>query len=258
MVHMLNPQYIIPSFLLPVSKIIEMAILDAIETLCREIAFFDRQRIAKLEQKELQPLQWDRGEILRALILANGGKMLAKEARQKMAVLSSQQVKLPPGKRHSGSVATLVVDEQRLQPVCSAGLANAWLANALITLLNRANAAAAITIHGITIITSFCTGFHAIAARWHSRAFACSIYTSCSSWTYKSACSAILVICKQVGLAAVVIVAIAAPVADRASWTAISVFALGGAMIIGAGSATCSAVTSICRFVYTNSTALIR
>lgn len=31
-----------------------------------------------------QPLQRDRGEILRALLAANGGKMLAKDARQKM------------------------------------------------------------------------------------------------------------------------------------------------------------------------------
>ena len=31
-----------------------------------------------------QPLQKDRGDILRALIAANGGKMLAKDARQKM------------------------------------------------------------------------------------------------------------------------------------------------------------------------------
>jgi hypothetical protein len=35
-------------------------------------------------KKEAQPLQRDRGEILRALLVANGGKMLAKEARQKM------------------------------------------------------------------------------------------------------------------------------------------------------------------------------
>lgn len=33
---------------------------------------------------EPQPLQKDRGEILRALLVANGGKMLAKDARQKM------------------------------------------------------------------------------------------------------------------------------------------------------------------------------
>jgi len=35
-------------------------------------------------KKEPQPLQRDRGEILRALIAANGGKMLAKDARNKM------------------------------------------------------------------------------------------------------------------------------------------------------------------------------
>ena len=35
-------------------------------------------------KKEAQPMQKDRGEILRALIAANGGKMLAKDARQKM------------------------------------------------------------------------------------------------------------------------------------------------------------------------------
>jgi len=35
-------------------------------------------------KKEPQPLQKDRSEILRALLAANGGKMLAKVARQKM------------------------------------------------------------------------------------------------------------------------------------------------------------------------------
>ena len=35
-------------------------------------------------KKDAQPLQRDRGEILRVLIAANGGKMLAKDARQKM------------------------------------------------------------------------------------------------------------------------------------------------------------------------------
>jgi hypothetical protein len=35
-------------------------------------------------RKEPQPMQKDRGEILRALLAANGGKMLAKDARQKM------------------------------------------------------------------------------------------------------------------------------------------------------------------------------
>ena len=36
------------------------------------------------KDREPQPLQKDRGEILRALLAANGGKMLAKEARLKM------------------------------------------------------------------------------------------------------------------------------------------------------------------------------
>lgn len=45
---------------------------------------YDRQRLAKLEKTEPQPMQKDRGEILRALLAANGGKMLAKDARQKL------------------------------------------------------------------------------------------------------------------------------------------------------------------------------
>ncbi len=39
------------------------------------------------KDREPQPLQKDRGEILRALLAANGGKMLAKEARQKMHLI---------------------------------------------------------------------------------------------------------------------------------------------------------------------------
>ncbi len=42
------------------------------------------QRLKKLEIVEPQPLQRDRGDLLRALLAANGGKMLAKDARQKM------------------------------------------------------------------------------------------------------------------------------------------------------------------------------
>jgi hypothetical protein len=71
--------------------IIEKAILEATEPLYREIAYDPpRQRIAKLEQKDPQPMQKDRGEILRALLEANGGKMLAKEARQKMSLSKSR------------------------------------------------------------------------------------------------------------------------------------------------------------------------
>lgn len=53
--------------------------------ICLDIAY-DRRRLAMLEKVEPQPLQKDRGEILRALIAANGGKMLAKDARQKMRI----------------------------------------------------------------------------------------------------------------------------------------------------------------------------
>jgi len=66
---------------------------DRLDALQEEIALeraYDRQRIAKLEQSEPQPLQKDRGEILRALIAANGGKMLAKDARQKMHLSRSR------------------------------------------------------------------------------------------------------------------------------------------------------------------------
>jgi hypothetical protein len=54
-----------------------------VNRICLDIAY-DRQRLAKLEKVELQPMQRDRGEILRALLVANGGKMLAKDARLKM------------------------------------------------------------------------------------------------------------------------------------------------------------------------------
>ncbi len=56
---------------------------EDIERLALDIAY-DRQRLTKLEKIEPQPLQRDRADILRALIVANGGKMLAKDARQKM------------------------------------------------------------------------------------------------------------------------------------------------------------------------------
>ena len=60
-----------------------------IERLALDIAL-DRQRLTKLEKVEPQPLQKDRAEILRALIAANGGKMLAKDARQKMHLSRSR------------------------------------------------------------------------------------------------------------------------------------------------------------------------
>ena len=54
-----------------------------VNRICLDIAY-DRQRLARLEKVEPQPLQRDRSEILRALLVANGGKILAKDARLKM------------------------------------------------------------------------------------------------------------------------------------------------------------------------------
>jgi len=41
-------------------------------------------QLREATKKDAQPMQKDRGDILRALLAANGGKMLAKDARQKM------------------------------------------------------------------------------------------------------------------------------------------------------------------------------
>ena len=68
--------------------------LEALEEITGRERAFDRQRIAKLERVEPQPLQKDRGEILRALIAANGGKMLATDARKKMHLSRSRFSKL--------------------------------------------------------------------------------------------------------------------------------------------------------------------
>ena len=62
---------------------LESLLESEISRVCVDIAH-DRRRLAALEKVEPQPLQKDRGEILRALIAANGGKMLAKDARAKM------------------------------------------------------------------------------------------------------------------------------------------------------------------------------
>jgi len=47
-------------------------------------------RLINSLRKEPQPLQRDRGEILRALLAANGGKMLAGDARKKMHLSDSR------------------------------------------------------------------------------------------------------------------------------------------------------------------------
>lgn len=58
--------------------------------LARDIAY-DRRRLTKLEAPpDATPSQKDRGEILRALLAANGGKMPIKQARLKMHLSKAQ------------------------------------------------------------------------------------------------------------------------------------------------------------------------
>lgn len=57
--------------------------LDALSEDVPKERAFDRQRIAALEREE-QPLQKYRAEVLQALLAANGGKMLAKDARKRI------------------------------------------------------------------------------------------------------------------------------------------------------------------------------
>ena len=60
------------------------------DRLSRDIAY-DRKRLARLEApSNLTHSQKDRGDILKALLAANGGKMPEKEARQKMHLSKSQ------------------------------------------------------------------------------------------------------------------------------------------------------------------------
>ena len=60
------------------------------DRLARDIAY-DRQRLARLEAPaDPTPSQKDRGEILRALLAAHGGKMPLKELRLKMNLSKTQ------------------------------------------------------------------------------------------------------------------------------------------------------------------------
>lgn len=63
-----------------------------VEALSKKIARLQAQ--VEAQEKKPQPLQKDRGEILRALIAANGGKMLATDARKKMHLSRSRFSKL--------------------------------------------------------------------------------------------------------------------------------------------------------------------
>ncbi len=65
----------------------KIAALEATAKHQEDNQFIQLQLISQLREatkKEPQPLQKDRGDILRALLAVNGGKMLAKDARKKM------------------------------------------------------------------------------------------------------------------------------------------------------------------------------
>ena len=84
-----------------------------VNRICLDIAY-DRQRLAKLERVEPQPMQKDRGEILRALIAANGGKMLAKDARQKMRLDKATFSRLLDTLKDDITVKPLHMDKRKL------------------------------------------------------------------------------------------------------------------------------------------------
>ena len=70
----------------------KIAALEATVNTLSDNQFIQLRLIADLREatkKNPHPLQKDRADILRALIVANGGKMLAKDARQKMRLSRS-------------------------------------------------------------------------------------------------------------------------------------------------------------------------
>ena len=84
-----------------------------VNRICLDIAY-DRQRLARLERIEPQPMQRDRGEILRALLAANGGKMLAKEARQKMRLDKATFSRLLDTLKDDIAIKPLHTDKRKL------------------------------------------------------------------------------------------------------------------------------------------------
>ena len=67
----------------------KIAALEATANHQEENLLIQLQLIKQLREaikREPQPMQKDRADILRALLAANGGKMLAKDARQKMHI----------------------------------------------------------------------------------------------------------------------------------------------------------------------------
>jgi uncharacterized membrane protein len=84
-----------------------------VNRICLDIAY-DRQRISRLEKVEPQPLQKDRGEILRALITANGSRMLSKDAMNKMRMDKATFSRLLATLKNDIEVKPLHSDKRRL------------------------------------------------------------------------------------------------------------------------------------------------
>jgi len=66
------------------------------------------------KSQDPQPMQRDRGEILRALIAANGGKMLAKDARQKMHLKKNQFTRVIAATRDYIEIKPLHSDKRKM------------------------------------------------------------------------------------------------------------------------------------------------
>jgi hypothetical protein len=71
-------------------------------------------QLREAAKKEAQPMQKDRGEILRALLAANGGKMLAKDARQKMHLTKELFSMLIASMKDNIEIKPLYSDKRKL------------------------------------------------------------------------------------------------------------------------------------------------
>lgn len=70
------------------------------------------QRLKKLEVVELLPAQIDRAQVLKALLAANGGKILAKDARKKMRVDKSTFSRLLSKMKNEIEIRTFRTDKR--------------------------------------------------------------------------------------------------------------------------------------------------
>ncbi len=94
-----------------------IATLEATAKHQEDNQFIQLQLISQLREatkKEPQPLQKDRGDILRALLAANGGKMLAKDARHKMHLQKNQFTRVIAAARDYIEIKPLHSDKRKM------------------------------------------------------------------------------------------------------------------------------------------------